>query len=132
MNSSEVVGTIDALWRFPVKSMQGERVDAADVGDAGIIGDRVYALVDRKTGKVASAKHPKLWPHLLACQATFPESPHLDDEIPPARIDLADGTSVMSDAPDVDAVLSRFFGRDVELARAAPAGFHDRPIPPRR
>jgi MOSC domain-containing protein len=123
MNSSEVVGTIDALWRFPVKSMQGERVDAADVGDAGIIGDRVYALVDRKTGKVASAKHPKLWPHLLACQATFPESPHLDDEIPPARIDLADGTSVMSDAPDVDAVLSRFFGRDVELARAAPADF---------
>ena len=123
MNSSEDVGTIDALWRFPVKSMQGERVDAADVGDAGIIGDRVYALVDRKTGKVASAKHPKLWPYLLACRATFPESPHPDDEIPPARIDLADGTSVMSDAPDVDAVLSRFFGRDVELARAAPADF---------
>ena len=40
--------------------------------------------------------------------------------MPPARIDLADGTSVLSDTAEVVAVLSRFFGRDVELARAAP------------
>ena len=45
------------------------------------------------------------------------------EELPPARIDLADGNSVMSDAADVDAVLSRFFGRDVELASAAENGF---------
>jgi hypothetical protein len=36
---------------------------------------------------------------------------------------LADGDSVLSDAPDIDAVLSRFFGRDVELARAAQNGY---------
>src|SRR5213078_5218899 len=40
-----------------------------------------------------------------------------------ARIELADGASVLSDAPDVDAVLSRFFGREVELARAAENGY---------
>jgi uncharacterized protein YcbX len=39
------------------------------------------------------------------------------------RIELADGSSVLSDAADVDAVLSRFFGRDVELARAAQNGY---------
>jgi MOSC domain-containing protein len=39
------------------------------------------------------------------------------------RIELADGNSVLSDAADVDAVLSRFFGRDVELARAAHNGY---------
>jgi uncharacterized protein YcbX len=39
------------------------------------------------------------------------------------RIDLASGDSVLSDAPDTDAVLSRFFGRDVELARAAQNGY---------
>ena len=39
------------------------------------------------------------------------------------RIELADGTVVLSDAPDVDAVLSRFFGRDVELAHAAQNGY---------
>ena len=123
MNSSEPVGTIRALWRFPVKSMLGEELDAADLGEGGIAGDRAYAVVDRETGKVASAKHPKLWPDMLACRATFAEPPRAGDELPPARIELADGSSVMSDAADVDAVLSGFFGRDVELARAAQNGY---------
>src|SRR5213593_1902105 len=123
MNSSEPVGTIGALWRFPVKSMLGEPLDAADLGEGGVVGDRAYALRDKDTGKVASAKHPKLWPNLLACRAAFVEPPRPGDEAPPARIQLADGSSVLSDAADVDAVLSRFFGRDVELAHAAQNGY---------
>jgi uncharacterized protein YcbX len=123
VNASEPVGTIRALWRFPVKSMLGEELDAADLSDGGIVGDRAYALRDRETGKVASAKHPKLWPNLLACRAAFVEPPRPDNELPPARIELADGNSVLSDAADVDGVLSRFFGRDVELAHAAQNGY---------
>jgi uncharacterized protein YcbX len=123
MNPTEPVGTIAALWRFPVKSMLGEQLDAADLSEGGIVGDRAYAIRDRETGKVASAKHPKLWPNLLACRAAFVEPPCPGDELPPARIQLADGNSVLSDAADVDAVLSRFFGRKVELARAAQNGY---------
>jgi uncharacterized protein len=123
MNSSEPVGTVQALWRFPVKSMLGERIDVVEVGKAGIVGDRAYAVRDRETGKIASAKHPKAWPGLFACHAAFVEPPHPGDELPAVRIDLADGDSVLSDAPDADAVLSRFFGRDVELARAAQHGY---------
>src|ERR1700724_10875 len=123
MNSSETVGTVCTLWRFPVKSMLGEQVDVVEVGEGGIVGDRAYAVRDRQTGKVASAKNPKAWPGLLACRAAFIEPPRPGDELPPVRIDLADGDSVLSDAPDVDAVLSRFFGRDVELARAAQHGY---------
>jgi uncharacterized protein len=123
MNSSETVGTVRALWRFPVKSMLGEQLEAAGLSEGGILGDRGYAILDRETGKVASAKHPKLWPDLLACRAAFVEPPRRGEELPPARIDLADGTSVLSDEDDVDAVLSRFFGRDVELARAAQNGY---------
>src|SRR5437764_8192996 len=123
MSSSEPVGTVRALWRFPVKSMLGEELDAADLTEGGIIGDRAYAVRDRETGKVASAKHPKLWPDLFACRAAFLEPPRAGEELPPVRIELADGTSVMSDDPDVDAVLSRFFGRDVELAPAAQNGY---------
>jgi uncharacterized protein YcbX len=123
MNSSEPVGTIRALWRFPVKSMLGEELDAVDLREAGVVGDRAYALRDRETGKVASAKHPKLWPNLLACRAAFVEPPRPDDELPPVRIELAGGDSVLSDAADVDAVLSGFFGRDVELAPAAQNGY---------
>ena len=79
---NEPVGTIRALWRFPVKSMLGEELDAAELGEGGIEGDRAYAVRDRETGKVASAKHPKLWPNLLACRAAFVEPPRSGDELP--------------------------------------------------
>jgi uncharacterized protein YcbX len=123
MNAGELVGTIGGLWRFPVKSMLGEELDETEVSEAGIVGDRAYALVDGATGKVASAKHPKVWPDLLACRASFVERPRIGDERPPARIELADGRSVLSTMAEVGTVLSRFFGRDVELASAAPEGY---------
>jgi uncharacterized protein YcbX len=123
MNANEPVGTIKALWRFPVKSMLGEELDQADLSEGGVVGDRAYAVMDKETGKVASAKHPKVWPDLLACRAAFVEPPRPGEAIPPARIDLADGSSVRSDAADVDAVLSRFFGREVELSHAAQNGY---------
>jgi uncharacterized protein len=43
------------LWRFPVKSLLGERLDAVDVADGGTVGDRAYAIRDKETGKIASA-----------------------------------------------------------------------------
>ena len=97
MDASEPVGTIEALWRFPVKSMLGEELEAVDLGEGGIVGDRVYAIQDRETGKVASAKHPKLWPDLLGCRAAFVEPPRSGDELPPAQIELADGSAALSD-----------------------------------
>jgi uncharacterized protein len=123
VSSGEQVGTIKELWRYPVKSMLGEELDSADLSDGGVVGDRAFALRDTETGKVASAKHPRLWPDLLACRAAFVGAPRPDDELPPVRIELADGTVVTSDAPDVDVVLSGFFGRGVELAHAAQNGY---------
>jgi uncharacterized protein len=123
MNSGDPVGTIQALWRFPVKSMRGEKLDIAELEEGGIVGDRAYAIRDRKTGKIASAKHPKMWPNLLECQAAFVAPPRSGEELPPARIELGDGSTVLSDASDVEAVLSRFFGREVELARTAQNGY---------
>jgi uncharacterized protein YcbX len=123
MSIGEPVGTVGALWRFPVKSMLGEELDEVDVDGGGIVGDRAFALVDVVTGKVASAKHPKAWPDLLGCRASFVAPPRVGEPLPPVQIELADGTSVMSDAPEVDVALSRYFGREVSLARAAPEDF---------
>jgi uncharacterized protein YcbX len=117
------VGTVAAVWRFPVKSMQGELLDAGEVTRSGVVGDRAYALVDTETGKVVSAKHPKKWSSVLACRARFLEQPVAGEEPPPVQIDLPDGTTVISDAPDAAAALSRFFGRSVELAAAAPSDY---------
>lgn len=121
--TGQVVGAVTALWRFPVKSMRGERLEQASLTAGGVLGDRAYALVDADTGKIVSAKSVKLFPHLLACRATFIEPSRLGAELPPVRITLPDDTSVMSDARDANVVLSRFFRRNVRLARVAPEDF---------
>jgi MOSC domain-containing protein len=123
MAMGQAVGAIVGLWRFPVKSMPGERVNAAEVAQDGLVGDRAYALIDANTDKVLSAKTPGLGPDLFGCGATFVEPPRASEDIPPVRITLPDGTSVRSDAPDADAKQSGFLGRDVTLARAAPEDF---------
>jgi uncharacterized protein YcbX len=60
MSLGEPAGTVGALWRFPVKSMLGEQLDEVDVEAGGVVGDRAFAVVDVESGKVASAKHPKV------------------------------------------------------------------------
>ncbi len=40
------VGTVESLWRYPVKSMAGEELTEAFVGFSGVYGDRCYAFRD--------------------------------------------------------------------------------------
>jgi uncharacterized protein YcbX len=53
-----IVGTVESLWRYPVKSMAGEEVQTAFLGFAGLYGDRVFAFT--------SAASPKGFPYLTA------------------------------------------------------------------
>ena len=117
------VGTIAALWRFPVKSMQGERLQELRVTRAGVLGDRAYALIDEETGKVVSAKSARLFPDLLQCKAAFVEAPEPGAIPPPVEIFLPTGLSVRSDAANIGKVLSDHFGRPLKLARVAPDDF---------
>ena len=56
--SATCVGTVATVWRYPVKSMLGEELNASQVTTRGLLGDRAHALVDHETGKVVSAKNP--------------------------------------------------------------------------
>jgi uncharacterized protein YcbX len=123
MATNGQVGSVTGLWRFPVKSMRGERLEEAHVTEHGLVGDRAYALIDTDTGKVVSAKSVKRFPDLLQCQATFVEPPRADEDLPPVEITLPDGRTVRSDTSDSSGVLSAFFEHDVTLARAAPEDF---------
>src|SRR5437763_14009358 len=116
MSSSQLVGSVVSLWRYPVKWMRGEELNAAEVTKFGLLGDRAYAVLDVETGKVASAKNPKKWPNLFSFRAAYIESPRVGEEIPPIRITLPDGIMVRSDDADVDATLSRALGREVALS----------------
>jgi uncharacterized protein YcbX len=123
MSDSTPVGSIAALWRFPVKSMQGEQLTEVELGLGGIAGDRAYGLIDRETGKVASAKSVKLFSRLFECRASFVEPPRAGAPAPPISIELPDGTTVGSDGPECDRAMSRFLGREVTLANAAPPDY---------
>ncbi len=60
--TQDQAGSVVSLWRYPVKSMMGEELNASEVTERGLLGDRAYALVDRSDGKVASAKNPRKCP----------------------------------------------------------------------
>jgi uncharacterized protein len=69
--AQDQTGAVIALWRYPVKSMLGEELNASAVTERGLLGDRAYALIDRADGKVASAKNPRKWPQLFDFRATY-------------------------------------------------------------
>ncbi|MHB8465457.1 MAG: MOSC domain-containing protein [Acidimicrobiales bacterium] len=106
---------VAAIWRYPVKSMGGERIDAAAIGPNGMEGDRSYAIVDREDGKVASAKNPRKWASLLQFGATY-----VDTVDGPVRITFPDGTVRASDDADIDEQLGAALGRRVTLTQTVP------------
>ena len=122
MSSTTSVGlsSVVALWRYPVKSMMGEELNAADLTQRGLLGDRAYALVDRSTGKVVSAKNPRKWSKLFDFRAAFTEAPRSGQKIPPVRITLPNGTIATTEQGDLDQALSNVLGREVTLATTAP------------
>jgi uncharacterized protein YcbX len=98
---------VSQLWRYPVKSLAGQRVEQADVGPLGIAGDRGFGLVDLDTGLVLTARRV---PELLFAAAELDASADAA-----ARVRLPDGT-VAAD----DAALSAWLRRRVQLRRPAP------------
>lgn len=115
-------GRVVAIWRYPVKSMMGEELNAADVTERGLLGDRAFALFDPEAGKVGSAKNPRRWPNLFDFRASFVEPPRDARPLPPARITLPDGESVTTDHPDAEPRLSAAVGRPVRLTRGSAEG----------
>jgi MOSC domain-containing protein len=117
-----MLGTVTALRRYPVKSMLGEDLDASDVSPLGLARDRRLAVISRRTGKVASAKYPRLWRDLLTLSAEA-----VDDA---ARITLPGGKTVCSTDTDIDEVLSALLNEPVTLTATPPPGASlDRAVP---
>jgi hypothetical protein len=112
------VGAVVSLRRYPVKSMMGEELNTAHLREYGLSGDRVYGLLDRSDGKVATAKNPRKWPTLFAFRATFIEPPGSGSAGPSLRITLPDGRVVTSEQSDLDQILSKALNREVTLAAA--------------
>jgi uncharacterized protein len=118
-STQKVLGSIVSLWRYPVKSMMGEELNAAEVTKDGLLGDRAYALVDSLDGKVASATNPRKWPTLFDFRAVLADSTRPGVNVPPVRITLPEGTIVNSEQPAVHRILSKVLKREVTLSAAS-------------
>jgi uncharacterized protein len=120
-----MLGTVTTLRRYPVKSMLGEDLQAGEVSRAGLAGDRRLAVVSRRTGKIASAKYPRLWRDMLTLSAEAAEGREVA-----ALITLPDGKTVRSTDADVDGILSGLLDEPVTLTATPPAGASlDRAVP---
>ncbi len=109
---NEAVGRVESIWRYPVKSMLGETLSVASFTNAGVVGDREYALVDTETGKVVSVKRPKRWGRIFELHASTSASR--------VAITFPDGSELRVDDAELPARLSEFFGRTVTLASSPP------------
>ena len=119
-NSKKQIGTVQSIWQYAVKSMNGVKLDQVNVTTGGILGDRAYALLDQSNLKVASAKFPKKWGKLLELSAAFVKQPNQGEPLPPVQITSSAGLDVLSTDKNVDALLSDYVGRAVQLTSSRP------------
>lgn len=102
---------VSQLWRYPVKSMIGERVETVELDELGVVGDRTWAARDLERGGIRGAKKIGA---LMTLAARDTGDGH-------AEITLPDGTTTSTSAPDVDEVVSAAIDHPVRLEALRPA-----------
>ena len=110
MKDSAVLGTVSAVWVYPVKSLAGTSVEAAQVGPTGLEGDRTHSVVDVTSGERITAKDEPRLRELIAA----PGQAHPAIRVPDAEI----GEQVPA------AALSGWLDRPVDLAVTDADGGH--------
>lgn len=110
-------GSVAGIWRYPVKSMAGERLAATTVGPQGLPGDRAWAVRDEERGGIRGAK--KL-PELMRCSARYLAEPRAE-RAGDVEMLLPDGSTLRSDDPRAADRLSGALGTRVTLWPLQPA-----------
>lgn len=105
------VGTVIAIWRYPVKSMAGELLTRGAFDEMGLAGDRGWAFRDEEAGEIRGAKR---LPMLLQCEARYLEEP-CEGTIPVAELRLPSGERLTTSDPSTAAKISALLGRKITL-----------------
>lgn len=115
------IGQVAQLWRYPVKSLGGERIEVADIGRRGVHGDRLWAVRDVERDVTATARRV---PALLGATARYVDVVPADagpGNAPEVAITFPDGTVLSSSDPGVHTKLSELAGREMRLTALPPA-----------
>ena len=111
------IGVIKEIWRFPVKSMQGDSIDRCVVTDNGVVGDHRWPMRDEGRAEV---QWGKMYPQLMLCSARYRNEPQGDD-IGTVDVTFPDGETVGSDDARVHHKLTELIGREAKLWPLQPA-----------
>jgi uncharacterized protein YcbX len=114
-----VFATVTELWRYPVKSLLGERLQEARIEERGVVGDRLYAVTDRH-GKIGSGKTTRRFRRL---DGLFELRARNGGER--SLVTLPDGREFAAGEPELDAFLSERYGRKLRVLREGGIPHHD-------
>lgn len=123
MEPGVAVGRVVELHRFPVKSLQGERLERVDVDLRGLVGDRAWAVrePDDKLGSGKSTRRFRRMAGLLELHATYDGGRVGEGPV----VALPDGRSWRAPDAELDEALTAYVGRPVALAPEADVAHHD-------
>lgn len=111
-----VVGSVAEIWRYPVKSMGGERLARSAIATRGLHADRMWAVRDVELDTFTTARR---WPVLLQCSARFVDDPTGRSAEPgdvlEVMITFPDGRMVSSSDPAIHDRLSELIGKPARL-----------------
>jgi len=109
---------LEHIYRYPVKSMGGQRQAQCELGTSGVPGDRVWALRDLERNNFKTGKRHAA---LMGCDAQLLNEPSANQPSPQVQIGLPNGTSLNSQDANASAQLSEFLGSPVSLMALRPA-----------
>jgi uncharacterized protein YcbX len=107
----ESLGVVTQVWRYPVKSMMGERLDAVTLDASGVVADRTWAVRDEVRGGIRGAK--KLH-GLMQFAARYSAEPPAKDATE-VEITLPGGEVVATSDLDASALVSKALDHPVTL-----------------
>jgi uncharacterized protein YcbX len=113
-----MTASVSEIWRYPAKSMVGQRIPRATITPDGMLGDRGWAVRDEVRGGIRGAKKIS---QLMRLSARYVAEPTGALPPPHIEIDLPDGSTVLSSAEDVNARLSAALNHEVTLWPLQPA-----------
>ncbi len=115
------VGTVAQIFRYPVKSMLGEQLDATALGQDGIPGDRAWGVRDEARGDFFVGKRSAA---LMSCSAWY--AADSDGDLVP-QIRLPNGETFRANATGAAERVAQVIGRDVTLWPVVPEARQARP-----
>ena len=114
-------GSVAEIWRYPVKSMGGERLERSAIDVRGLHADRMWAVRDVELGTFTTARR---WPALLQCDARFGKDPAERSAGPgdvlEVLVTFPDGTELSSSDPGIHERLSEVIGKPARLEPLPP------------